>query len=70
MRSVTCQEKALISCTGNLLTGNGLLMNTTDYGYENNPHNANLFVNRKGMVGMIARDTIVALAGELPPFYD
>ncbi|MFV9065704.1 hypothetical protein ABQ366_11035 [Serratia fonticola] len=46
---------------------NGFLQ---ENGYENNPHNANLFVNRKGMVGMKARDTIVALAGELPPFYD
>ncbi|CAI1987943.1 MULTISPECIES: hypothetical protein [Serratia] len=39
-------------------------------GYENNPDNANLFVIRKGMVGMKARDTIEALAGGLPAFYD
>lgn len=41
-----------------------------DNGYENNPDNASLFVNRKGMVGMKARDTIEALSGGLPRFYD
>lgn len=39
-------------------------------GYENNSKNAALFVNRKGMVGMKARDTVESLSGSLPPFYD
>lgn len=41
-----------------------------DNGFENTPHHADLFVTRKGMVGMKARDTILALSGGLPPFYD
>lgn len=42
----------------------------SDNGYENTPHHADLFVTRKGMVGMKARDAIEALSGGLPPFYD
>lgn len=39
-------------------------------GYENTPDNACLYVNRRGYVGMQARDTIIMLAGDLPYMYD
>ncbi|WES67726.1 hypothetical protein [Superficieibacter sp. HKU1] len=41
-----------------------------DNGYENTPHNAHLYANGRGYVGMKARDTIEMLAGSLPYMYD
>lgn len=39
-------------------------------GYENTPHHANLYTNRQGYTRDKARETIIMLAGDLPPFYD
>ncbi|HIE1305181.1 TPA: hypothetical protein ACXJRF_000028 [Serratia marcescens] len=42
----------------------------TENGLEQSAHNAEIFTMYKGMVGMEKRNTIIELAGVLPPFYD